>query len=594
MKRVFIILIATSLLISQQVSTYKIKAELKPDKKVVEGWEKIIWKNASSKPTEQLWFHLYLNAFRKGSTFMEEMGGMPEKWKKHPEWWGEEKILSLKVEGQDLTSAIKFVSPDDGNPEDRTVAVVELPFPVNPGQQIEIEIKFRTKLPKLFARAGYGRDYFMVAQWFPKLGVLQEEGWNCHQYHRSSEFFADFSNYEVEITVPSRFRVAASGQLVEKRKKGNKTTYLFREEKIHDFAWAADADFVEIKERFSTPNQPEVEIALFIQPDHLRLADRYMKAIKYAISFFSEKLGPYPYKRITVVDPDITGLRSGGMEYPTLITGMSFYALPRGIKFEMVVIHEFGHQYWYGMVANNEFEEAWLDEGINTFFEMEAMKAYEPLIDFPFFRSYDRDRLRLDVIRFPSYSPVICPSWKHFPTTYGVNSYAKPAIILTTWKNLMGEKIFWKAIRTYFERYKFHHPRSEDFFAVMNEVSGKDWSWFYKPLFYRPGKVNWKVWKVKDREVILARDGLDIELPVQVEVRLEDGTVEKFTWQKGKWLKKKFPKKVVEVVLDPQEKIPIDSNPFDNFWRSSPGLLVSRFAFKLVREFQEILYLLMP
>ena len=558
------------------VKSYKIDVELKVKGKwavYVAGSETIVWENNSTVPVQTLQFHLYQNAFREGSSFMKEIGGLPGKWKKHREWWGSEEIKKITVNGNDLTPNLHYSSPDDGNKEDKTVAELALDEPVQPGESLNIMVEFETKLPKAFARSGVGEGYFMVSQWFPKLGVLEEDGkWVCHQYHRNGEFYSDFSTYDVNITLPSEYKVAATGELVERKKRATHQILEYHMEKIHDFAWVADRDFVILEDSYKSEIQPKIKILLYLQPDHRRQAGRYFESIKRALKFFTEKVGPYPYHQISIIDPDNSALRTSGMEYPTLITTGTFYLLPRGIRMqEMVTIHEFGHQYWYGVVANNETDEAWLDEGVNTFFEMNIMGTYPWMFDFLGFRSKDSGRMRVSYSKTTYADPIITPSWKFFPGTYSASVYTKTALILETWKRLVGKDRFFKALSDYFKKYSFKHPHSMDFFKTIEESLGEDWSGLWKPLFYQPGKVDWKVYSVRKKRLILLREGVDVRIPVDVKVKLIDGKEVNLKWS-SKWLKKDFPVKIKEVRIDPEEKLMIDADPFNNWWSQDSPL----------------------
>ncbi len=176
-------------------ASYEISCRLDTDKKVVEGTELLTWTNRTSRPAETLRFHLYLNAFRNTrSTLWKESRGEGRDGQLR-ESWGAIEILRMTLEDNtDLLPTLSFLSPDDGNPDDRTVAETRLSRPVLPGQTIRVSIDFRSRLPRVSRRTGYKGDFYLVAQWFPKLGVLEETGWNCHQFHAWSEFFADFGN----------------------------------------------------------------------------------------------------------------------------------------------------------------------------------------------------------------------------------------------------------------------------------------------------------------------------------------------------------------------------------------------------------------
>ncbi|MBO4772093.1 MAG: hypothetical protein J5595_06110, partial [Bacteroidales bacterium] len=206
-----------------QVASYNIEAKLDPDAKMVSGLETLTWKNTSSDTISELMFHAYLNAFKNsGSTYFKESafntGYNIGNYLSESEMGYIDINRMVIVDGEPLTQDIKYVQPDDGNAEDQTVFSVKLPKSIMPGEEIKIQITFLSKLPKIIARTGYERgDYFMVAQWFPKIGVYEPKGmrqrakggWNCHQFHYNSEFYADFGTYDVAITVPEKYKVGA-------------------------------------------------------------------------------------------------------------------------------------------------------------------------------------------------------------------------------------------------------------------------------------------------------------------------------------------------------------------------------------------------
>ncbi len=262
MKRLFLILLTALAIVSassfgalsKQIVDYRIQVKLQPEKKTLAGREIVTWLNDSAVPVPELQFHLYLNAFKNNrSTFMKESGGTHRGFKVDEDYWGTIAITSLRVkEGEDLTSRMEFIQPDDGNPDDQTVMRILLPLPVAPQQRVVLEIEFEAKLPRVFARSGFFDDFYMIGQWFPKLGVNQDGLWNCHQYHQNSEFFADYGVFEVEITVPKGYAVGATGERMKEVAHEDETvTYTHYQEDVHDFAWTACPDFVEFRERFS-------------------------------------------------------------------------------------------------------------------------------------------------------------------------------------------------------------------------------------------------------------------------------------------------------------------------------------------------------
>jgi hypothetical protein len=231
------------------------------------------------------------------------------------------------------------------------VVRVVLPRPVAPGESLTFDVAFTAQLPRVFARTGYVRDYALVGQWFPKLGVYEPAGrrgrttggWNCHQFHATSEFYADFGHYRVAMTVPSTHVLGATGVRVSRTDHGNgTTTYVHEQSNVHDFAWTVDPRFVEVRRRFDAAREvseaearavadlldrpieavrlSNVEVILLMQPDHLAQTERYLRAAMLAIKWFGLWYGRYPHQTLTIVDPAPGAGGSGGMEYPTFIT----------------------------------------------------------------------------------------------------------------------------------------------------------------------------------------------------------------------------------------------------------------------------------
>src|SRR5215510_1244193 len=387
------------------VASYKIDVQLKLDDKQrpnqLSGLERLTWLNDSPDTINDLQFHLYLNAFKnEESTFFKESGGQLRGDEFQPGQWGWIDVNEMKIAGgEDLTSKIEFIHPDDDNAEDRTVIRVPLSKPVKPREKITLDIKFTAQLPRVYARTGYWASFALVGQWFPKIGVWEsagerrraQAGWNCHQFHATSEFYADFGNYDVTMTVPAVYKgkIGATGVMKSERDNSDGTVaYNFVQDNVHDFAWTADANYVVVKRRFKAAEQvarseidelasrlnlpvdrialTNIDVTVMIQPEHRDQLDRHFKAAFNAIKYFGLWYGAYPYGTLTVVDPPYNAQGAGGMEYPTFITAGTSWRAGRDQNPEEVIVHEFGHQFWYGLVASNEFEESWLDEGFNT------------------------------------------------------------------------------------------------------------------------------------------------------------------------------------------------------------------------------------
>ncbi len=514
----------------QPIVWYKIDASLKLDDQkrptMIEGHELLTWLNDSPDTISELQFHLYLNAFKnEKSTFFRESGGELRGDRFEPGEWGWIDVNSMKiVDGEDLTGKIAFIHPDDDNADDQTVIRVGLAKPVTPGEQITLDISFVSRLPRVFARTGYWGRFAMVGQWFPKIGVwegvgerhVQKAGWNCHQFHATSEFYADFGVFDVNLTVPPVYKdkIGATGKLrFERSNEDGSITYNFFQENVHDFAWTVDAGYIKEVRTFNAEQQvteqeiqaeaarlklPEdqiklknVDVTLVIQPEHRDQIDRHFKAAFNAIKYFGLWYGKYPYDTLTVVDPPYGAGGAGGMEYPTLITAGTTWWPGHDQNPEGVIVHEFGHQFWYGLVATNEFEESWLDEGFNTYSTGKVLEtAYGadevafrwwgiPLLYFPAEFPHPIED-RVITLRGKFNDPILTPAWKFYSTlSYGLNSYPRTGLTLRTLERFLGEDQMARVMREYQRQWRFRHPSSEDFFETVNRVTGQDMNWFF-------------------------------------------------------------------------------------------------------------------
>ncbi len=584
--------------LSERRVSYTMNVTLDPETRTVQGTQQVTWRNPGNVPVQELQFHLYLNAFKnERSTFMKESGGAHRGFtaEGNDPWGGVtvDRMQLAGVEGADLTQQIQFIRPDDGNPDDETVISVQLPQAVLPGETIALDIDFTSKLPQIFARTGWqekadGSPFFMVAQWFPKLGVYEVPGqrylpedapegqWYTHQFHANSEFYADFGTYDVRMTVPEDYMLGASGVQVEETTDGGMKTLRYVADDVHDFAWTTSPAFREY-----TTTWRHVNLRLLVQPEHEDQVQRHFDSAIAALERFDEWVGPYPYTSLTLVD-GVGG--SNGMEYPTLITCGTVYKLPAWARFlELVTIHEFGHQYFYGILASNEAEEAWLDEGMNSYFEVRIMDdvyGAGAALDFPGFQISDEAMQRVSYTKNdPSRGQVFARAWDYPHGGYGRNSYAKPATLLKTLENYLGWETMHQVWRTYYDRWAFRHPTTRDFIAVAEEVSGQELDWFFDQFVYGTAVVDYRVVSISNRNVseeeepdrfesrVRVERKADAIYPQTLQVRYADGTTERKEWDgRDQWYAFEFEgdQRIVEAFLDPENHILLDTNRLNN------------------------------
>jgi hypothetical protein len=621
--------------VSPRNASYAIDARLDPVKRTIAGSLVLEWRNTSDQALSSFPFHLYWNAFRNDLSTSARGEGRrtPGDREREERSYGWIQVKSVRLVGareatiQDLTPTLLYLHPD-GNVDDRTVFEVRTASPVAPGATARFRVEWEALVPHgSVGRAGWVHDYHFIAQWFPKIGVFWKGRWNAHPFYPWTEFFSDFGVYDVRLTLPKDFVVGATGQLRESADNPDGTrTLRFVQEDVHDFAWTASRRFLERRARFEDPGYPPVDIRLLLQPEHAHLDERYLDATKIALRTYGTWSAPYPYRQITVVDPAY-GSASGGMEYPTLFTGgASVLAPPEQHSPEGVTIHEAGHQFWYGLVANNEFEEAWLDEGFNTYMTSKATDhslgpegwgrryfgagpgrggrvgwpVVAPGVRIP------RGSDSLAALREGGEADVMAKkAWTYRDGgSYGLNSYAKPALVMQTLEGLLGEETMVRVLRTWARRHRFAHPTTGDFIATVNEVTGQDWQWFFDQTFFTANLCDYAVevtneparrpggwFEGKDgtlerrtgggakeegddegrfeSQVTVLRHG-EVLLPVELRVEFADGRVASEAWDgRDRWARFRYEgARVVRAVVDPGRKIAIDVSPSNNEWTS--------------------------
>ena len=604
---------------SPRNANYSIDITLDHQTRTLTGREVVTWTNTSLQSTSELHFHLYYNAWRNTlSTWMKErILGRGLALHNRPETdWGWIDIANITLidtsdaSETNLTNNTNFIAPDDGNPDDQTVLRVELPYSVSPNETINLEIEWTAQVPRTFARTGTIGNYYFIAQWYPKLGVFTDDGWICHQFHTATNFFADYGVYDVRLTVPSEWVLGATGQ--EQRVTDNRdgtATHHYYAEDVHDFAWTTSPDFLVFEDRFEHTSLPDVNIRLLLQPEHHDQAERHFEATRQTFKYYGEWFGAYPYDYVTVIDPAWQS-GSGGMEYPTLFTSGTRWLAPTTTNGpEQVTVHEAGHQFFYGIVGNNEVEHAWLDEGLNTFATARVVDQYFPhswerrffrsflpwtFTDIAWSRALDGSRLaryrttaRMDI--------QATPTFRYWPGSMFSTAYYKTTLWLHTLERFLGWDTLRQGMSDYYTQWTFAHPKPQDFFDHINAVAGEDLSWFFDQVHGDSAIFDYGIAQVTnqnaagrgfldgvfqndepsttfDTQVVVRRYGDGI-FPVDVAVEFADGHHELRSWDgQAQWTTFQFEHstRAIRAIVDPERVLMLDLNYTNNSWTSSP------------------------
>ncbi len=488
--------------LSDEVTSYTIHATLDPDRHTVDASERMTWRNRSKRPVDKVYFHLYLNAFENpGSTWFTERrmfsgsGGSRGAAKLKKGEWGYIDLKQVEQDGQKVSW--RYVQPDNGPRTDRTVVEFDLARPVPAGGTLTLDIKFHDKLPRVVERTGWFGKFHLVAQWFPKIGVLELPGergathprWNVHEFHYHSEFYADYGNYDVTLTVPKNYTVGAVG--VQQGKPvidGDQATYRFVQHDVEDFAWVAAPDYGVQTTTWTGPGSPEVTVKVIYPPEYKAVAKPILKATTDALTYFSQTLGPYPYQTVTAVAPPYNAGEAGGMEYPTFFTAEGMSEVTPGTLsqyiIDFVTIHEFGHGYFMGILGSNEFEEPMLDEGMNRYWDdrMLADRHQKVHLTSPWLKWLGIDPAVDDFVlgrmrgvlayNFPS-DPLDENSWDRMSNRSYGSVYMRTATTMRTLENLVGHAAMERGMKLYYERWKFRHPDAADLRDALAEGTGR-------------------------------------------------------------------------------------------------------------------------
>lgn len=594
-------------------ASYDIDASLDPATRRLTGTEVVTWRHPGSVPAYSIRLHLYWNAWSTTESSwvrQRSLAGDDSDWaSRRPEDFGWQQVTELRLldadgrPGADLLPSLRYIQPTDQNAGDRTLAAADLPAGVAPGETIRLRIAWTAQVPRPVARTGGLGDYYFVAHWFPKLGVFEGDGWNARQFFANTEFFADFGHYDVRLTVPSGWVVGATGVEQSRVAQGATTIHRYTQADVHDFAWATSPRFIESFSRFEHPALPPVRLRLLLQPEHRGQEARHFAAASAALRHYGEWFGAYPYPQLTIVDPAWQS-RSGGMEYPTLITaGTRWLVSDAERQPEAVTVHETGHQYWYGLVANDEVADAWMDEGLNTFAAARVLDVaygsdhhvdrffggFVPWAYTDIVRSRATDGNGLNGYRLAARRDAQgYPSYLYWPETHADITYGKTALWLHTLERRFGWDRLRPALATYFQRYRFRHPRPQQFFQVLSEELGEDLTPFFEEVYAGSNVVDYAAARIhaepirvrrfiehgdgdptfeddgaseRVRSTVVVRRLGEARFPVDVLVRFEDGTEVRESWDGlARWQSFVYerPSPAVSVQVDPDRVLLLD------------------------------------
>lgn len=602
------------------VASYRIEATWDGERKTLVGRETVVFVNRTSRELPDVLLHLYLNGFRNTRSTLWR--GLPRPGGSGDFGFCELKRVALP-DGTDLTRRVSFATEANDNPDDRTLARVALPRPVAPGAALTLEIDFESRLPRGLLRTGWKDDFVFAGQWFPKLARATDAGWRGRPYFASTEFLADFGDYDVMLLLPAevRGRVAVTGRVVDEKEEGAGSVRVrARAEDVHDFAFAFSPRFEVKRETVAPAGMPKVDVLLFLQPDHRPSRERYLSAAREGLALLGEWLTPYPYPVLTIVDPP-TGSGAEAMEYPTLFTGGTGWLVPASSgEPGALVLHELAHQWFQAMVATDEVSEAHLDEGLVSWVSarattrilgtprpvVEAFGVPVPLRSLrrPLPEGESQDAL--DEAAFSRSDPTLRETWRALGEAGRTNAYSRSALLLESVARTTGEGPFFAALKEYARRFAFRHPSTADFLDVVGEVAGPEAKDLLARGWASAGAVDYAVtraatnraepaagyvgdgprraWRAPagpgrtwESTVVVQRLG-EVAWPVEVELRFEGGQKVTRRWDgRAEWKEWRFAgPRLLSAVVDPRHACLLDVNRLNDGLRTEPDPTAAR------------------
>jgi hypothetical protein len=542
----------------QQKVDYNIAVRLNDKAHLLEGHIKINYQNNSPDTLDYIYFHLWPNGYKNNQTALARQflnQGKTNLQFALPSERGFIDSLQFNVDNKSVQ--VKQTEHID-------IIKIVLDKQLLPSKSIEISSPFRVKIPGDFSRLGHDGNSYQVSQWYPKPAVYDQYGWHPMPYLDQGEFFSEFGQFTVNISVPENYRVASTG-ILETTAEINWLdslasleadtisgpdipsatrfkTITYKQDNIHDFAWFADKRYQIAKSNVTLASGKSVATWGFYLPESHNTWKASAQYIDSAIYYYSKWVGEYPYTAATAVQGALSA--GGGMEYP-MVTVIS--AGNGALELDQVITHEVGHNWFYGILASNERDYPWMDEGFNTFIESRYMEKLYPNATMAsiigdnviskMFSLHEKPYGQLNYYAsiilgaLGKQVPINTPSEEMNALNYGLNSYMKTGQLLRYLMDYLGEDMMGKCMHAYFEKYKFKHVYPKDMIAVFEAVSEEDLGWFFIDLFNTNEQIDAKIIAVKATSVKVKNIG-SAKVPIRLTVSQGDKTAVK--WSKSK------------------------------------------------------------
>lgn len=521
MKLLAVILLYLSLSINakaywQQHTATKIEVTLNDQNHSLSGYEEIMYTNHSPDSLTFIYMHLWPNAYKNDqSQFCKQLlqNGKTDFYYSTDQDKGYIDSLQFQIDGTDVSYTYVEQQLD--------IIRIELAHPLAPNDSIKITTPFYVKIPKVFSRLGHTGQAYFISQWFPKPAVYDATGWHPMSYFDQGEFYSEFGSYDVRIRLPRNYIILGTGactnpeeiawlnHLAQKNKPSDTLykhsfpesdkefkTVRFIADKVHDFTWFADKRWIVDHDSIKGPNNLNTtQIYTAYLPEHQKDWHKAINIIKATLNYYGAEVGPYPYSTIQAVEGDMTA--GGGMEYPTI----TIIDKTASSSLAEVLIHEVGHNWFYGILGSNERLHPWMDEGINSFYELKTSMEIEKDSNNKTFIGRE-DILYYQLASIRQDAPIEQAANKYTNINYGADVYYKTSLMLEWLEQYMGKDAFSKGIKSYFNQWQFKHPQPNDFKNCMQQQSSKNLDWFFEGALHATSPIDFAFKKAQHKNGI--------------------------------------------------------------------------------------------
>jgi hypothetical protein len=539
----------------QQEVKYNIDVKLNDKTHYLSAFQSLVYLNNSPDTLSHIYMHLWPNAYQDDTQLAKQLLEDDETllYFNEKQYTGKIDSLDFKVNGKGVLWGTMENYPD--------IAKLELKQDLFPGDSITITTPFRVKVPVgVVSRLGhieediakngklFNEKSYQISQWYPKPAVFDSIGWHRLPYLNTGEFYSEYGSFNVSITTPLDYTIAATGNQIKSTKKSETKTVSFFQNNVHDFAWFVDNDWITEKSEVTLPHTGRVvETISRYKRINASLWENSVKYIDSAVYYYSLWVGDYPYKVCTAVDGGITA--GGGMEYPTITVIGD--AINRA-SLEQVILHEVGHNWFYGVLGTNERLHPWMDEGINSYYER---RYYEEVNKTASIADFTTNLIRLIVkdsipknkeMHAMMYEimasrnidlPINYPAVEYSSLNYGSIVYAKTAIAFNYLEKYLTKPVFDACMQEYYNAWKFRHPEPKDLEKIFTNATTKNLDWFFKDLLSTTYQIDYRISSAQFNEatrkfeLIISNRG-DIASPVVVSA-IRGGKVIRTVWYDG-------------------------------------------------------------